>query len=246
MRSAFVKIQNQWDDFVIRKFDIYAYSKYKILIEWMGPLRGQRILVVGSGSGEFACMLAKRGACVEAMDISPEAISLTERTALEFGVDLKTHISYIESFKSDGQYDWVVATDVIEHILGDKEAVRKMESLVRVGGKLLLTVPSMQLLFGHHDEILGHYRRYSRRALLSLIDKSFDIRNVRYFGFFFIPVAFAMSRVLRKSYPVQSVGLASASNSFLGKIINLLLDIERKIKFPLGTSLLLTAEKTIE
>lgn len=234
---------NQWDDFLIRKFDPYAFAKYKILIEWMGTLHEQAVLVVGSGSGEFACMLAKQGARVEAIDISTEAVALTEATALQYEVKIKTHVSFLENFESNGKFDWVIATDIIEHIEDDKSAVQKMVLLTKVGGKILVTVPAMQLLFGHHDRILGHYRRYSKTSLKSLFGISLCTRKLRYFGFSLIPIAFLFSKILKVSYPVKAVGLRTESTSWIGKFLNLIFYMERKISFPLGTSLLLMAEK---
>lgn len=71
-------------------------------------------------------------------------------------------------------------------------------------GLLLISVPALQFLYGHHDEQLGHYRRYSRTQLGRLLDGFFVIEESRYFGFFLIPlVVLYSSKLLRKPYPVR-------------------------------------------
>lgn len=65
----------------------------------------------------------------------------------------------------DGTFDTVLCINVLEHIKDDANAVSRMLSCLRPGGKLLLYVPACPSAFGVLDTNLGHFRRYSRRAL---------------------------------------------------------------------------------
>lgn len=239
-----IVITNQWSDFLIRQVDPYAFAKYKILLSWLKNISNKEILVIGSGSGEFTAMLAKQGALVTALDISQECIDLTLATAKQFQVNVQTVVASLENFHSEKMYDVIVATDVIEHIENDNEACKKINSLLKTDGQLIITVPALQYLFGYHDEILGHYRRYSKRQLLQLVKKYFSVKNCRYYGFLLIPVALVISRWLRKPYPVQKVGHLSEKEGLLPKIVRFVFQFEQKISLPSGTSLLLYGTKT--
>jgi SAM-dependent methyltransferase len=68
------------------------------------------------------------------------------------------------------RFDAVVAANVIEHLEDDVGAVRRLASMLRAGGTLLIYVPACPFAFGTLDEGLGHHRRYTRRSLERLLD----------------------------------------------------------------------------
>jgi 2-polyprenyl-3-methyl-5-hydroxy-6-metoxy-1,4-benzoquinol methylase len=236
-----MKLNDQWNDFLLRGVDPYATAKYEILMSWLGELRGKTVLVVGSGSGEFCVLLAKAGAIVTAIDISEEYVQLTQKTAQRFGVQFKTAVSKLEDFKTSEKYDFVAATDVVEHIENDREAIRQLRALLNSNGKLILTVPALGFLFGYHDEILGHFRRYDAQSLRKLVSQDFKITALRYYGFLLIPVALTISRILRRPYPTSSFEAAGDKKSVTGAVIRSVFRVEKHVKPPLGTSLLLLA-----
>ena len=57
----------------------------------------------------------------------------------------------------DWQFDLITALDVIEHIEGDRNAVKNLVRLLKVGGRLVISVPAFMLLWDHHDEINHHH-----------------------------------------------------------------------------------------
>ncbi len=231
-------LTNQWNDFLTRKVDVYAFAKYQILLDWLGAIEGKTALVVGSGSGEFAAMLARAGATVTAIDIAPAYVELTRKTATDFGVELRTEVARLETFPKQNRFDLVVATDVIEHIEDDAAAVRQLRELVCDDGRVVVTVPAMRWLFGYHDEVLGHFRRYDARSLSRVLSNGLGVMKIRYYGFLLIPIALVLSRWLRRPYPVGTVGGTSEGNRFVRAIVSAIFGLERRIRPPVGTSLL--------
>jgi hypothetical protein len=94
-------------------------------------------------------------------------------------------------------------------------------------------------LYGLHDEMLGHYRRYDRRSLTRVLTPHFTIERMRTFGFAFIPVTAFYSRWRRKPYPTGPAGGASLVSRAFGAVCA----IEARVPLPLGTSLLVDATK---
>ncbi|MDR3607830.1 MAG: class I SAM-dependent methyltransferase [Oligoflexia bacterium] len=238
MSETNTALTNQWNDFLLRQVDPYATAKYEILLDWLGNIAGRSALVVGSGSGELAALMAGKGAKVTAIDISEEYVELTRKTAQRFQVPMETAVAKLEDFHPGKKYDIVAATDVIEHIEDDQAAVQQLKELLSEEGTLVITVPALPALFGYHDEVLGHFRRYTASSLRALISGGFEISRLRYYGLFLIPVALLISRILRRPYPVKAAG---NQKSALGAIIRSVFSWEKIMSPPLGTSLLLTA-----
>jgi 2-polyprenyl-3-methyl-5-hydroxy-6-metoxy-1,4-benzoquinol methylase len=46
----------------------------------------------------------------------------------------------IEDYQSEGRFDWLIATDVLDHIADDRHAFAKIVDLLYPGGLLLITV----------------------------------------------------------------------------------------------------------
>jgi SAM-dependent methyltransferase len=233
-----IQIQDQYSDFLIRAVDPYARAKYDILHKALGEVEGLSCLVIGAGSGEYACEVAARGARVLAVDIDQASLDLCRKTAAQYGVNLDYRMSSLENLELPEQWDRVIATDVIEHIENERVAVEKILSFTKSKGKIVITVPALNFLFGHHDEILGHFRRYTCSRVRKLFSGDCELLFLRYFGFFLIPVTLFYSVWARKPYPVASVGQEMKKKSLVGEVLKRVLNFEKQVPLPLGTSVL--------
>jgi 2-polyprenyl-3-methyl-5-hydroxy-6-metoxy-1,4-benzoquinol methylase len=232
--------QAQYDDFLAKSGDVYAQSKYRVLLRWMSGRGRLRLLNAGCGSGELSCLLAATGHQVVGIDPGAEYIELARERAGDRFPDSEFVVSSIEDYDGPGAFDAVVSTDVLEHIRDDRTAFKKLAELTRPGGLLLIAVPAGQWLFGFHDEQLGHFRRYSKASLRKLVSDTCTVQKLRYFGGSLIPVCLAYSKWLRKPYPVAKVG---GGTSLVARVLNGMLAAERHVPLPLGTSVLLCAER---
>jgi 2-polyprenyl-3-methyl-5-hydroxy-6-metoxy-1,4-benzoquinol methylase len=236
--------QAQYDDFLVKSEDVYARTKYEILLGWLRSRGTLRVLNAGCGSGELSLLMAREGHQVVGIDPEPEYIRLARDRAASRFPNCQFLVSSIEDYKGPGAFDAVVSTDVLEHIEDDRLAFNKLADLVRVGGQVMLTVPAGQWLFGYHDEQLGHFRRYNSTTLRHLVMGRCRVSRLRYFGCTLIPICLTYSQWLRRSYPVAEVG--SGKQSLVSRVLRGLLAIERHVHFPLGTSVLVSAEKRAE
>jgi 2-polyprenyl-3-methyl-5-hydroxy-6-metoxy-1,4-benzoquinol methylase len=232
--------QAQYDDFLAKSGDVYAQSKYRVLLRWMSGRGRLRVLNAGCGSGELSCLVAAAGHRVVGIDPDPTYIRLARERAGDRFPDSQFLVSSIEGYSGPGDFDAAVSTDVLEHIEDDRTAFEKVAALVRPGGLILVTVPAGQWLFGYHDEQLGHYRRYSKRTLRRLVSGACTVKKLRYFGGTLVPVCLAYSKWLRKPYPVAKVG---GGASPVSRVLDGMLALERRVPLPLGTSVLLCAER---
>jgi SAM-dependent methyltransferase len=85
-------------------------------------------------------------------------------------------------------FDVVALFDVLEHIEEDGLALRNINSMLRPGGRVILTVPAHRWLWSRIDELASHRRRYNRKGLSSLLSSTgFKVLESRYFFTAMVP-----------------------------------------------------------
>ena len=145
------------------------------------------------------------------------------------------------NFKTS-EFDLICMFDVLEHIENDEKALNSLKPLLKSGGKLIITVPAYQWLFGKHDKIHHHYRRYSKQLLISVASaEKYNIEFVTYFNFFLFPLA-VISKVLDKFIKSRKSLGSDQPNSLVNFLFYKIFSLERRmlphLKFPFGTSLM--------
>jgi SAM-dependent methyltransferase len=122
---------------------------------------GVRILDAGCGSGRNMVDLAQRGsvAGVELASSSLDAARARGVGEVRAG-SLEEPLPF-----ADGAFDLAVALDVLEHLRDDAPAWAELARVVAPGGRLVVTVPQYDWLWGEHDVVSHHHRRYTRALL---------------------------------------------------------------------------------
>jgi 2-polyprenyl-3-methyl-5-hydroxy-6-metoxy-1,4-benzoquinol methylase len=146
----------------------------------LGDLRGKTILDVGCGEGEDAMILAKLGATVTGLDVSPGAIALAQQRAALNGVSDRTRFVCAPLNAGDlppGSFDVIWIDNVLHHVLDDLEAT--MLALLRAAkpGALVLciepvnlnkTLRKIRFLVPVHTEVTPGERPLEKRDLAIL------------------------------------------------------------------------------
>lgn len=135
---------------------------------------GSRILEIGSGGSTFAASLQHDGYDVTIADNDPRAL----RMAAEKGIHHIIALDGPNDFKNSipaNYFDVIVALEVFEHIEDDTAIMNELSHALRPGGRLILTVPAHQWLYGKEDAAAGHCRRYSKHHLTEALTPSFTI-----------------------------------------------------------------------
>jgi SAM-dependent methyltransferase len=144
-------------------------------------------------------------------------------------------------------YDCIGCFDVIEHIEADQRVLNNFFRALRPGGSIVLTVPQHPWLWSQADAFAHHQRRYTAADLQRKLKLAGFSRT--YYGSFvslLLPVMIVQRFLARKRpySPDQEFKISRALNSFLLSIMRIeLLLIRLGVRFPVGGSLLIVAQK---
>ncbi|HCB23043.1 hypothetical protein A3H81_04930 [Candidatus Daviesbacteria bacterium RIFCSPLOWO2_02_FULL_38_18] len=192
------------------------------------------ILEVGCGIGNFTNFLKKYGN-VWSIDINENYLKQFMDTDIKIGLG---DIEKGEYFFKNKKFDTIVCLNVLEHIKDDKRALQNMLLLLKTGGHLILLVPAYDFLFGEIDKSIGHFRRYDKNKLKSLLkDMGFKIIKSRVINFLGGVGWFLSSKLFSESKINES------KIKVFNFIAPFFLSLENLIEPPLGTSILIIARK---
>lgn len=206
--------------------------------------KGIRILDIACAGGPLLQYLNGKGfKALYGIDLSNTAIAMCRERGL-------TNVEVCDAADTkfrNGTFDFLIASDILEHIEDDERALIEWHRILKKGGKLVVFVPAHKYLWSHHDEQSLHKRRYSKRELLRITKKAgFKIVRVSYWNSTLFPIVFILNSV-KNVLSLKSDNLARSCrpvNYALSRVIgveNWL--ICRGINLPFGISLMVLAEK---
>jgi ubiquinone/menaquinone biosynthesis C-methylase UbiE len=149
-------------------------------LEQIFPIKGKKLLDVGSCCGEFLFEAVKAGAI--GYGIEPDELSL-EVSKLLFeinNIEVKLNRAYAEFLPfAPGTFDIVVSIFILEHVKEPEKAILEMVRVLKPGGKLWLRCPNY---FYPYER---HYKKYYFPLLPKFIEQIyFNIvsgKKTRYF-----------------------------------------------------------------
>ena len=103
---------------------------------------GSLVVDIGCGNGSFLSLFQDRGWDLYGSDFSASGIEIARKNYPKINFSLGNAESLPEDLASRaGQFDVVLSTEVIEHVYNPRGLLKTCHSLLRPGGKLVLTTP---------------------------------------------------------------------------------------------------------
>jgi len=226
--------ENHWW-FKARRKIIHTILKKKI------SSKNTTILEIGCGTGSNLLMLREFGH-VSAMEMDKFALDHASKIT---GIDVKT--GWLpDNIPFQGKFDLICMFDVLEHIKDDTLALIKTRKMLNPNGILILTVPSHSWLYGTHDKIHHHYRRYSTKALKKILNISkIKILKTSHLNFFLFP-ALVLARIADAFYEQKKTIGYKTPRKLLNTLLYKIFVFERyliaKINVPFGGSVIVLAK----
>jgi SAM-dependent methyltransferase len=111
----------------------------KMLSSHLGP--GMTVLELGCGTGHFTSELARSGADIIAIDVSPELLEIAKANCSASNVRYEIENAYELSYP-DAAFDSVVGSSVLHH-LEIEQGLREIYRVLKAGGTIYFTEPNM-------------------------------------------------------------------------------------------------------
>lgn len=242
--EAFNVIEEKHWWFVARRAYIYAYLSRFLQVD--GSLK---LAEIGAGTGGNFDMLTQFGV-LDAIEMDEKAIKLAALKAGDNDRVVSLKVGWLpDNIPLHGQYDCVLALDVVEHVRDDADAVKTLVNLLKPSGFLLITVPAYQWLWSAHDEVNHHYRRYTAAKLKALFDETaVRILNLGYFNTLLFPIALVRRLSSRWTKNTESPHADLQIPGVLtNKCLNFVFSLESKwaglISMPFGLSVIMIVQK---
>jgi ubiquinone/menaquinone biosynthesis C-methylase UbiE len=175
----------------------WFYKGKRVLVEyWIERAtqltRGDSIVDCGAGTGELVLELRGRYASKGVSVIGIEFVEEARRLAQERKGIALIEGSILELPFPDGASSVTIALDVLEHVENDKLAFSELLRITKPDGIVLINVPAFMSLWSDWDVSLGHFRRYSKSTLRTILAPhraEFQILHFDYANAFaFIPI----------------------------------------------------------
>jgi len=111
------------------------------------PLASRRVLDVGCGGGLLAEALAREGAAVTAIDLSPGMIEVARLHAAESGLRIDYRLERAEDLAASAPaaFDVVTCMEMLEHVPHPAAMIATLAQLLRPGGALFLSTLNRNL-----------------------------------------------------------------------------------------------------
>lgn len=159
----------------------YLLRRHRILalIAYFSP---GRLLEIGCGAGTLLVDFSRLGFICSGVETSPRALDMSKAIAQACATGHEVFSAPETHWAA--QFDTVCAFDVLEHIEQDEAALKQWLSWIKPGGHLVLSVPAHPSRYGAGDVWAGHYRRYTKAGLRSLLQAvGLRIDHVECYGF---------------------------------------------------------------
>lgn len=199
------------------------------------------MLDVGCGGGVFLRNISDVANQQFGTDINYEILSNGKKNTLSETVSDAKQLPY----KSES-FSLVSVIDILEHVDDDEVAIQELFRVLRTGGWLLISVPAFMALFGEHDKLFGHYRRYSRNEITRKVTASgFHIKKATYIQpLFFLPLLIKRKFLTNKNNLLGDFKTPhKVINGWLHRFVAFELFPLRYIDFPIGATILILAQK---
>jgi SAM-dependent methyltransferase len=218
-----------------------AANYHRWLLEQVATEMGRRILEVGAGIGNYTQYLrdAELLVCVEPH--APAAARLRE-TFHDWQNVLVVQKDICDPGLADlsrHACDTAICFNVLEHIDDDVAALANIARILAPGGRLLLIVPALPMIFGSIDRTVGHVRRYLPATLgRALAATGYRVERMRWLNFFGILPWWVNNCLLRRAE--ESTAQIRVYDRCVVPCVRWL---ERRVRPPLGLSLVAVAGK---
>jgi len=204
LKYSFITDEYYKDDIVSYTLHILQFAKNfnKWTAELVKPFLGKRVLEIGAGYGNLSYrLLPHEHYIISDIDEGYLKYHFQKSDASPFVDVRRIDVLCEKDFsKCESFFDTIIASNVIEHLEDDKQAMLNIRKALMPGGKAIILVPCGPWLFSSIDKNVGHKQRYTEKSLRAIIEESgFIVEKVQQYNKFGRIGWFINGNILRRS-----------------------------------------------
>jgi SAM-dependent methyltransferase len=197
----------------------------RLVLELLKDSKRGKCLEIGCGAGDLCMTLRNMGYEIKGIDSSEKAIQLCRDLYKDTCQTGKLKFACESIYDVNDTFDTIFMFEVLEHIENDRAALSRVHQLLRPSGELLLSVPAHESSFGPADVFAGHYRRYNRAKLITMLHESgFRVETIWCYGVPLANLTEKLRNILYRNKPIQSKENATSQSGIDRRI-------EAKLRF---------------
>lgn len=167
----------------------YHRRRQETALRLVSARHSDTVLDAGCGAGTLAAALAPASGAVHAVDIAANALDPALRSVpnLHFRAMNLEELAY-----PDETFDKIACVETLEHLLAPQHALAELHRVLKVGGALVLTYPTVnrtvvkQCGLGKRIPISEHLTEWSYRELMTIVRAAhFEVERVEGIAFDF-------------------------------------------------------------
>jgi SAM-dependent methyltransferase len=204
-----------------------------------------RILDAGCGPGGMLRSLSEFGQTI-GIDFHPLAISYAQTQNHATSPLVQGSITHLPL--AGNEFDLVTSFDVLYHraVIHDGQALAEFARILKPGGHLLIRVPALEALRGHHDVVVHTRQRYDRTELKTKLESAgFLIKRLTYANSLLFPLIFLRRHA--QASDSEATSDVELPSPLVNNLLGWVMAIERfwlsRFDFPIGVSLFALAAK---
>jgi SAM-dependent methyltransferase len=243
MKEAFEK---KYHEYETNHFWFKARRQYILQLLKNAP-KNISILDIGCASGILLRELIEVGFDANnlyGIDISPKAIENCKANGIK-----NCSVMDAQHIVLNKKFDVIIASDCLEHIENDENALKNWHSLLLLGGSLYVFVPAFRILWSTHDDVNMHFRRYKKNELKRKLENNhFKITKSGYWNFFlFLPILLVRMlgklNISKTQKTTGNLNKPTIFNSLFFNLINFENKLLKYVSFSFGVSTYCVAQK---
>lgn len=120
--------------------------KLAMIADWLAAQPGEQVLEIGCGWGALACALARRGAAVTALTLSPAQRLFAQASVRNAALEAQVEVHLRDYRDEDGRYDCIVSIEMMEAVGEAYWPVyfQTLRDRLRPGGRIVLQVITIE------------------------------------------------------------------------------------------------------
>lgn len=157
------KQYNQWAkryDVEAKESNIATYLEEKSIKDFMPNVKNKEVLDFGCGTGRYTIPLAKRGANITAIDLTPNMIKLAKKKAKKEKLNINFKNINLTKFKPDKEFDLIISMLVLDHIKNLEKAIFVISKASKVGTEVIISNIHPEIMQGNANKKTGRAQGY--------------------------------------------------------------------------------------